>query len=418
MLCSDTKLASTGIFVGYSETSKAYRIFIPGQKTIELSRDVVFEEDLAFKKAINSNEPSPLSNSESISESESQKENLEEVEDEVNLEESSKKRPLWAIKTVEAAQDFAAPSGSVRESKRPKRFSGYTTNMIDLSKTEPTNLSDAIKHPAWKEAMTEEYQSIMKNDVWEIVPRPKGKSIVSSKWIFKIKHAADGSIEKYKARFVARGFSQKEGIDYEETFAPVARYTTVRAVLAIAASKGWKVHQMDVKTTFLNGKISEEVFIEQPEGFETHDPNAFVCRLKKALYGLKQAPRAWYERIDKYLTSLGFSKNEADPNLYYKRDKDGMVILILYVDDLLITGDDHLIVQCKKDLIREFEMKDLGLLHYFLGLEVRQNVDNIILNQRKYTSDILKKFGMWNCKSMSCPMETNLHKLVQRHYER
>ena len=144
-----------GILVGYSETSKAYRIFIPGQKTIELSRDVVFEEDLAFKKAINSNEPSPLSNSESISESESQKENLEEVENEnMILEENSKKRPLWAIKTVEAAQDFVAPSGSVRESKRPKRFSGYTANMIDLSKTEPTNPFDAIKHPAWKEAMT------------------------------------------------------------------------------------------------------------------------------------------------------------------------------------------------------------------------------------------------------------------------
>ena len=135
--------------------------------------------------------------------------------------------------------------------------------------------------------MTKEYQSILKNDVWKIVPRPKGKSIVSSKWIFKIKHAADGSIEKYKARFVARGFSQKEGIDYEENFALIARYTSVRAVLAIAASKGWKVHQMDVKTTFLNGKITEEVYEEQPEGFETHDLNAFVCRLKKALYGLK-----------------------------------------------------------------------------------------------------------------------------------
>ena len=123
----------------------------------------------------------------------------------MNLEENSKKRPLWAIKIVETAQDFAAPSGTVRESKRPKRFSSYSANMSDLSKTEPTNPSDAIKHSAQKEAMIEEYQSIMKNDVWEIVPRPKGKSIVSSKWIFKIKHVADGSIENYKARFVPRG---------------------------------------------------------------------------------------------------------------------------------------------------------------------------------------------------------------------
>ena len=163
--------------------------------------------------------------------------------------------------------------------------------------------------------MTEEYQSIIKNDVWEIVPRPEGKSVVSSKWIFKIEHAADNSIEKYKARFIARGFSQKEGIDYEETFAPVAEYTSVRAILAIAVSKGWRVHQVDVKT-FLNEKIREEVYLEQLERFETHNPKVFVCRLKKALYGLKWALRAWYERIDKYLTSLGFSKNIADPNLY------------------------------------------------------------------------------------------------------
>ena len=170
----------------------------------------------------------------------------------MNVEENSKKIPLWAIKIVEAAQHYVAPSRTIKESKRPKRFSCYTINMSDLSKIEPTNPSNVIKHIAWKEAMIEEYQSIMKNDVWEIVPRPKGKFVVSSKWIFKIKHATNSSIEKYKARFVARGFSQKEGIDYEETFAPTTRYTSVREVLGIAKSKGWKVHQMDVKTSFLN----------------------------------------------------------------------------------------------------------------------------------------------------------------------
>lgn len=196
--------------------------------------------------------------------------------------------------------------------------------------------------------MSEEYQSILKNDVSDIVPRPKGKSVVSSKWLFKIKHAVDGSIEKHKERFVARGFSQKEGIDYEETFAPVARYTFVRAVLSIAATKGWKVHQMDVKTVFLNGKIEEEVYLEQPEGFVIHKAESNACRLKKALYGLKQAPRAWYERIDHHLLELGFSKNEADPNLYYKVINGELLILILYVDDLLITGEDNCISQCKK----------------------------------------------------------------------
>ena len=145
---------------------------------------------------------------------------------------------------------------------------------------------------------------------------------------------------------------------------------------------------MDVKIAFMNGKIIEEVYLEQPKGFETHNPKTFVCRLKKALYGLKHASRAWYEIIDKYLSSLGFSKNEANPNLYYKKDEDDKIILILYVDDLLITGDDHLIDQYKKDLIKEFDMKDLGLLRCFLGLEVWQNFDNIILNQGKYVGHL------------------------------
>ena len=150
-----------------------------------------------------------------------------------------------------------------------------------------------------------------------MVPRPKDKSIVSSKWIFKTKHSADGSIEKFKARFVARGFSWKEGIDHEENFAPVAGYTYIRTVFALAAKMKWKLHQMYVKTTFLNGVI-EEVYIEQPPGFETHDKEAYVCKLKKALYGLKQASRAWYGRIDGFLMNLGFTKSKVDSNLYWK----------------------------------------------------------------------------------------------------
>ena len=154
--------------------------------------------------------------------------------------------------------------------------------------------------------MIKEYQVIMKNDVWDVVPRPEGKSIVTSKWIYKIKHAADGNIEKYKARFVSRGFSQKEGIDYEETFTPVARYTSIRLVVSLVAVMKWKIHQMDVNTSFLNGVVEEEVYVEQPLGFETHDRDSHVCRLKKAMYGLKQAPRTWYNRIDIFLSNLGF----------------------------------------------------------------------------------------------------------------
>ena len=164
--------------------------------------------------------------------------------------------------------------------------------------------------------MVEEYDSIVRNSAWEIVPRPVDKSVVGSRWIYKVKQVADGSVEKYKARFVAWGFSQIEGIDYEETFAPVARYSSIRTILALSAQMGWHIHQMDVKTVFLNGIIEKEVYIEQPKGFEIFSSESHVCRLKRELYGLNQAPYAWYTRIDSYFTGLGFTKSEADANLY------------------------------------------------------------------------------------------------------
>jgi hypothetical protein len=170
-----------------------------------------------------------------------------------------------------------------------------------------------------------------------VVPRPEGKSMVTSKWLFKIKHAVDGSIEKYKARFVARVFSQKEEIDYDKTFTPVARYSSIRTIISLASVLGWKLHQMDVKTTFFNGQVEEEVYIEQPEGFVIHRKKSHVCKLRKELYGLKQAPRAWYSRIDNYLQNLGFSRSAVDPNLYFKVVKNHPLILVLYVDDLFLT---------------------------------------------------------------------------------
>jgi hypothetical protein len=157
------------------------------------------------------------------------------------------------------------------------------SNIIDV---DPTNYEEVVEKKEWKDFMVEEYQSIVKNDVWDVVLRSKEKTMVSSKWIYKTKHSVDGSIDKYKARFVAHGFSQKEGIYYENTFSPVARYTSIRDILLIVAVMKWKVHQMDVKTYFLNGVLGEEVYVVQPQGFETHDSETHVCRLNKFLYGL------------------------------------------------------------------------------------------------------------------------------------
>jgi hypothetical protein len=423
-----------GIFVGYCEVSKAFRIYILGQHHIEISKDVTFDEDAVLKK-------SKICQLEEVCEEEpvipntamrevpratepvrevvtSPDEELLEDHDIVEVQEPPqmmilhKRKPAWAREIIQDGEKYGVPQGTTRQVKRPKTFSSYTALMCDLLEEEPPFFEDAIQRKEWEDAMTEEYQSIMKNEVWEIVSRPKNKDVVSSRWLFKKKHAADGSIEKYKERFVARGFSQKEGIDYEETFAHVARYTLIRTIISLAAKMKWKLHQMDVKTSFLNGAIKEEVYIEQPQGFEVEDRKSHFCRLNKSLYRLKQAPRAWYGCIDSFLTSLGFTKSKEDSNIYFKIMNNESVILLLYVDDLFLTGEEKLITKCKKRLSLEFEMKDLGLMHYFLGVEVWQSPERIFLNRGKYTVKILKRFDMLECKPMNTPMEAKLNMLV------
>jgi len=250
---------------------------------------------------------------------------------------SSKKRPSSLSEILEVAERHIAPRGTFRESNKPSRYQGYLTAMSDIIQNEPSSFEEVVEHKVWKDAMNEEYKSIMKNDVWDLVPTPQDKSVVTSKWLYKIKHGANVSARKLKARFATRGFSQKEGVDYDEIFAPVARYTTICLNIALASSQGWNLHQMDVKTAFLHGSTKEEVYVEQPEGFEVHDRESHVCKLKKTLYGLKQAPSAWYERIDSYLMKLAFTRSEVDLNLYFKVENDKALIQVLYVDGLFLT---------------------------------------------------------------------------------
>jgi hypothetical protein len=281
--------------MGYSDSSKAYRIYIPEQHKIKVNRDVMFNERMAFRKSIEENieeEEIEELNEESTENVNDEKElpdhpmePCENIDSDIVLK--TKKIIAWIEATLQDAKRLKVPEGTFIKSKRPKRFSSYATYMTKLLDEEPTTFEEAIQKEQWKEAMTEEHQSIMKNEVWEIIPRPKEKSVVTSKWVYKIKHVADRSVDKYKARFITRGFSQKEGEDYDKTFAPVARYTSIRAIISLATSMGWNLHQMDVKTTFLNGYIEEEVYIEQPQGFEVHSRDTQICRLKKSLYGLK-----------------------------------------------------------------------------------------------------------------------------------
>lgn len=213
-------------------------------------------------------------------------------------------------------------------------------------------------------------------------------------------------VEKYKARLVAKGYSQKKGIDYTEVFAPVARWDTIRMVIALAAQKGWNIYQLDVKSAFLHGELNEAVFVEQPQGYVRKGDESKVYKLKKALYGLKQAPRAWYSRIEAYFIREGFERCPYEHTLFVKRSEEGNILIVsLYVDDLIFTGsDEKMFKEFKKSMEREFDMTDLGKMHYFLGVEVIQREEGIYICQRKYAREVLERFGMTDFNSSKNPI--------------
>eukprot|EP00253_Pinus_taeda_P026288 PITA_26288 len=268
---------------------------------------------------------------------------------------------------------------------------------------DPVHFEDAIKDKKWIEAMDEEIIAIERNKTWDLVKLPKGKEVIGVKWVYKTKSNVEGKIERHKARLVVKGYKQQYGRDYEETFAPVARMETVRVVMSIAAQNKWKVYQMDVKSAFLN-VLKEEVYIEKPPGYENKGQEHKLCRLKKALYGLKQAPRAWYSRIHSYLLENGFEKCEGEPTLYIK-EKDGKIlIVVLYVADVIFTSNDEYLIENFKAVMKEeFKMTDMGLLRYFLGIEVKQNGNGIFISQAKYVNELLQRFNMQDNKATMTP---------------
>lgn len=201
--------------------------------------------------------------------------------------------------------------------------------------------------------MTEEIDQIKKNDTWTLIPRPKDKNVIGTKWIFKNKLNEKGEVIHNKARLVCKGYAQEEGIDYGETFAPMARLEGVRTLLAYAAFKKFKVYQIDVKSAFLNGILEEEVYIEQPKGFVEDKSKDQVCKLNKALYGMKQVPRAWYERLHSYLIKIGFIRTSENNNMYMKNDEDnGILISTIFVDDIIFCGNDSLCKNFRNEMCK------------------------------------------------------------------
>ncbi|KAK2452382.1 putative mitochondrial protein [Trifolium repens] len=274
----------------------------------------------------------------------------------------------------------------------------------------PNSVHEALLKPEWKEAIFEEIHALEKNGTWELSNLPSGKHPVGCKWIFTIKQNSDGSINRFKARLVAKGFTQSYGIDYQETFAPVAKLNTVRILLSLASNLDWPLYQMDVKNAFLNGDLEEEVYMDIPPGFETSENANKVCKLKKSLYGLKQSPRAWFDRFTKVVKKSGYIQCQTDHTMFLKQSPSGKkAILIVYVDDIVLTGDhEEEIKRLKSLLAKEFEIKDLGNLKYFLGMEVARSKKGISVSQRKYVLDLLKETGMLGCKPSETPMDATV----------
>jgi hypothetical protein len=243
----------------------------------------------------------------------------------------------------------------------------------------------------------------MKNKTWYLVTPMKGKSIVGCKWVYKIKRKQDNGLDRYKARLVAKEFKQRYGIDYDDTFSPVVKMATIHIVLSIVVLGGRSMRQLDAQNAFLHVYLEEEVYMEQPPGYEDVTKPGYVCKLDKALYRLKQAPRAWYSRLSAKLISLGFNASKGDVSLFFYSKGDINIFVLVYVDNIIVTScSEKAIAALLKDL-----QDDLGDLNYFLGIEVMKTTDGIILTQEKYVSDLLKKVGMSKCKPAAIPLSTS-----------
>ncbi|KAI5348230.1 hypothetical protein L3X38_001117 [Prunus dulcis] len=365
------------IFVGYGLCEKGYRLYDPKTRKIILSRDVYFDEEASWKWENPSNAdvrmPMPDGN-----------QGTAETEQRV-LDEQSQ-----FLDTQMQMEEEIAPQGEemLDETQRfdhtPHKWRSINDIMTQCNMciVEPDSFEEADLDESWRSAMEAEFKMIEKNNTWKLVDRPFDKPVIGVKWVYKVKLNLDGTVQKNKARLVAK---------------------------ALVAQKEWNLFQLDVKSAFLNGILKEEVYVEQPQGYVQESKETKVYRLNKALYGLKQAPRAWYDEIDAYFNTAGFKKSLSEATLYIKTsDTSGIIIVSLYVDDIIYTGScPKMLEEFKQDMMQHYEMTDLGLLHHFLGMGVEQTDKHIFIHQKKYAMKILEKFGMRDCKSVAIPLVVN-----------
>ncbi|KAI3693812.1 hypothetical protein L1987_76764 [Smallanthus sonchifolius] len=282
--------------------------------------------------------------------------------------------------------------------RQPLNLNTTTSPSISLL---PKSHLTALTDPNWKYAMKNEYEALLANNTWELVPRPADAPVIRCMWLFKHKFHADGTLERHKARLVVNGKSQTVGIDCDETFSPVVKPTTIRTVLSLATSKAWPIHQLDVKNAFLHGHLNEMVYMFQPPGFTSSSHPKHVCKLNRSLYGLKP-----YQRFAGYISKCGFKSSICDTSLFIYKKGDQMAYLLLYVDDIILTASSmSLLKSIITSLSSEFNMTDLGPLHHFLGIAVKRQQNGLFLSQSTYAAEILSRAKMTNCKPVSTPVE-------------
>ena len=379
-------------FVGYSIRSKGYRLFDEESRKLVVRRDVTFNET-DFGQATH-REVKP--------------QNTVDVDvNEVNVPEAEHQRPQRHRQPpVRYGLDEYADIATMQDCVHHVAY-----NACQIM--EPKSLEEALTTghaKQWKAAADSEYESLMKNETWTLVELPSGRKPIGCKWVFKVKYGNDGNVERFKARVVAKGYAQKYGIDYEETFSPVVRFSSIRTLLAYAVQNEMLIHQMDVVTAFLNGKLEEEIYMEQPDGYVHPGKEHLVCKLQKSLYGLKQSPRCWNTAFREFMEQIHFKQSTADPCIDV-RTVDVMAIIAVYVDDLIVmTKTLEEMQQIKKSLASHFQMKDMGKLHYCLGIHVEQDEQKqcLWIHQKQYILNMLEKYSLSEAKIVSTPADINV----------
>ncbi|KAK2372230.1 putative mitochondrial protein [Trifolium repens] len=402
-----------GFFLGYSTNSRAYRVYNTKTQVVMESANVVVKDspdkekegvDQGTSVSVNAEPDDGASTPASMNEADER--TIEEDSDESARPKATSKGPSVR---VQKNHPLDLVIGNPEQGITTRRTNDVVANSCFVSLFEPKNVKEALTDEAWIEAMQEELNQFERSEVWDLVPRPEDVNVIGTKWVYKNKSDENGTVTRNKARLVAQGYTQIEGLDFDETFAPVARLESIRLLLGVACILKFKLYQMDVKSAFLNGYLQEEVYVEQPKGFVDPEYPNYVYKLKKALYGLKQAPRAWYERLTQFLEEQGYRKGGSDKTLFVKQEKGKFIIAQIYVDDIVFGGMSNAMVQhFVQQMQSEFEMSLVGELTYFLGLQIKQMDDTIFISQSKYARNIIKKFGMDNATHKRTPAPTHL----------